>query len=111
MTRRTGSLHRDLQDKKIAGVCAGLARYFDIDTVLVRLAFVILVLVGGGGVLAYIVLWIVMTPAPRGYWDEIEAEPDVVKPVEAGPAEAGPTAAKPVEAEPTEAKPTDPHQA
>ena len=53
-------LMRDMQHKKIAGVCAGLARYFDVDVVLVRLIFLVLALSTGIGFIAYIVAWIVM---------------------------------------------------
>lgn len=45
-------------DKKIGGVCGGLAEYFDIDSLLVRIAFVILFLGCGTGLLAYLLLWI-----------------------------------------------------
>jgi len=44
----------------VAGVCGGLAAYLDIDPVLVRLAFVILLLASGIGFAIYLVLWIVM---------------------------------------------------
>jgi phage shock protein C len=59
-------LRRRLDNRVIAGVCGGLADYFGIDPILVRLAFVVITFAGGAGVLAYIVLWIVMTPAPAG---------------------------------------------
>lgn len=49
-------------DKKIGGVCGGIAEYFGIDSLLVRIAFIALVLGVGTGVLAYILLWIL---APR----------------------------------------------
>ena len=61
-------LMRDMQHKKIAGVCAGIARYFGVDPVLVRLIFLVLALSTGIGFIAYIVAWIVMPkqlpPAP-----------------------------------------------
>ncbi|MDO4217640.1 MAG: PspC domain-containing protein [Bacteroidales bacterium] len=44
----------------IAGVCDGIARYFDIDVVAVRLVFLLLLLFIGGGFLLYLILWIVM---------------------------------------------------
>lgn len=47
-------------DKKIAGICAGVARYLDIDTSVVRAVWALSVLVCGTGLLAYLVLWIVM---------------------------------------------------
>jgi phage shock protein C len=56
-------LVRSTHDKKIAGVCAGLATYFGIDPMIVRVAFVILALMGGPGILLYIVLWLVMPEA------------------------------------------------
>jgi phage shock protein C len=49
-------LYRSANDKVIAGVCGGLAQYFNIDPALVRLAFVVFALAGGASVLLYIVL-------------------------------------------------------
>ena len=51
-------------ERKIAGVCAGFAEYFDIDVTLVRVVWLIAAIFGGGGVLAYIIAWIVMPEAP-----------------------------------------------
>jgi len=48
----------------IAGVSGGLAEYFEVDVVIFRLLFVLLVLFGGGGLLAYIIMWIVIPPKP-----------------------------------------------
>ena len=59
-------LVRSSLDKKIAGVCGGLARYFDIDATLVRVVFVLLALFSGGGLILYIILWLVM-PASAEY--------------------------------------------
>jgi Putative stress-responsive transcriptional regulator len=42
-------------DKKIAGVCGGIAKYFGLDPTLVRLAYAILVVFGGTGILLYII--------------------------------------------------------
>ena len=54
-------LERSMRDKKIAGVCAGVARYFGADVTLVRLIWVVLVFVPPSiGLIAYIVGWIVM---------------------------------------------------
>jgi len=52
-------------DKKIAGVCGGVARYFDLDSSLVRALWLLCVLLGGTGLLAYVVLWIVMPLDPN----------------------------------------------
>ena len=54
-------LERSMRNKKIAGVCAGVARYFGVDATLVRLIWLVLVFVPPGiGLIAYIVGWIVM---------------------------------------------------
>jgi len=51
---------RSTSDKMIAGVCGGLAQYFGIDATIVRALFVFFSLWVGGGVLVYIVLWVIM---------------------------------------------------
>lgn len=53
-------LYKSATDKKICGVCGGVAEYFDIDPTIVRLAWVVFTLLGGSGVLAYIVAAIVI---------------------------------------------------
>ncbi|HEU5402908.1 MAG TPA: PspC domain-containing protein [Terriglobales bacterium] len=47
-------------DRKIAGVCAGVAEYFDLDVTLVRVVWLIVAFFGGGGFIAYLIAWIVM---------------------------------------------------
>ncbi len=59
-------LYRSRNDRMVAGVAGGLAEYFGIDPTIVRLAFVVLGLLGGPGVLIYIVMWIVVPEAPLG---------------------------------------------
>jgi phage shock protein PspC (stress-responsive transcriptional regulator) len=56
-------LFRDTDNAMIAGVAAGLANYFDVDPLLVRLAFVITTFAGGWGILIYLVLWILVPEA------------------------------------------------
>jgi phage shock protein C len=53
-------LIRSTVDRKVGGVASGLARYFEIDTTFVRLAFVIMALLNGMGVLFYLVLWLII---------------------------------------------------
>ncbi len=53
-------LYRSREDRIIAGVCAGLADYFNIDTTFVRLAFIFLFLVEGVGVVAYLIAWVII---------------------------------------------------
>jgi phage shock protein PspC (stress-responsive transcriptional regulator) len=57
---------RSSTDKKIAGVCAGLADYFDLDPTIVRVVWLLAILFAGTGCLAYLVLWIVLPVAPAG---------------------------------------------
>jgi len=59
-------LMRSSTDKKIGGVCAGLADYFDMDPTILRVIWLLLVICGGTGLLAYIILWIVLPIAPGG---------------------------------------------
>ncbi|MEO6734444.1 MAG: PspC domain-containing protein [Ferruginibacter sp.] len=51
-------LFRSENDKKIAGVCGGLANYFNLDPTLVRIIFIILFFAGGTGLLTYLIIWI-----------------------------------------------------
>lgn len=53
-------LYRSENDRIIAGVCGGIAEYFDIDSSIVRLIFIFLFIYGGSGILVYIILWIVL---------------------------------------------------
>lgn len=53
-------LYRSMVDKKLCGVCGGLAEYFDIDPTLVRILWVIFTLMGGAGLLAYIICAVIM---------------------------------------------------
>ena len=57
-------LLRSVADKKIAGVCAGLADYFDLAVTLIRVVWLLALLLAGTGLLAYIVCWIVIPVAP-----------------------------------------------
>ena len=56
----------DKKNKKIAGVCAGFARYLDTDVTLVRVLWLVAFLGFGVGLLGYIIAWIVM-PSDRNY--------------------------------------------
>lgn len=53
-------LLRSQQDRILGGVCGGLARYLNIDVVLIRLFFVVFTLVGGIGPMVYIIMWIIV---------------------------------------------------
>ena len=53
------TLMRSGRDKKIAGVCAGVANYFDMDPTIVRVIWGVLAFGYGAGIVAYIILWII----------------------------------------------------
>jgi phage shock protein C len=53
-----------MQNKKIAGVCAGFARYMAVDVVLVRVIWLALAFCGAIGLIAYIIAWIIMPKDP-----------------------------------------------
>jgi phage shock protein C len=53
-------LYRSEKNRVIAGVCGGLADYFNLDPVIVRIFAVLIALFGGSGVLLYLILWIVI---------------------------------------------------
>jgi len=60
MTNEVKKLRRSSSDKMIAGVCGGLGEYFDVDPLIFRLIFAVMIIFGGTGVLAYIILWILI---------------------------------------------------
>lgn len=57
-------LYRSRNNRLIAGICGGLAEYFNIDPIIVRLITLILVLSFGSGLVAYIIAWIVVPEEP-----------------------------------------------
>lgn len=57
-------LYRSRKDRMLGGVCSGLGTYFNIDPVLIRLAWVVGFFVGGVGFLAYIIAWIIIPEEP-----------------------------------------------
>ena len=57
-------LYRNKKEEKIAGVCAGLAEYFNIDVTIIRLIWVLFVLCAGSGILAYIACALVFPEKP-----------------------------------------------
>ncbi len=63
-------LYRSSKDKLLGGLCAGIAEYFDVDPVLVRIIWVILAFASlGTAILIYIILWIVVPRNPEHDWD------------------------------------------
>jgi phage shock protein PspC (stress-responsive transcriptional regulator) len=66
-------------NKKIAGVCAGFARYFEVDVTLVRVFWLAIALTTGVGFLAYLAAWIIMPSDPG-----LEMQMSVAPPPQAG---------------------------
>ena len=66
-------LRRSRRDRVLGGVCGGVARYLDVDPVLLRIAAVALVLSGGVGLLAYVIAWIVIPEAEPGEPESVAA--------------------------------------
>jgi phage shock protein C len=60
----TRKLYRSKTDRKLAGVCGGLAQYFNIDPTLIRVLFVVLAILGGSGLVLYLALWIIVPNEP-----------------------------------------------
>lgn len=57
---QTKRLYRSRSTRVLGGVAGGLAEYFDIDPIIMRLIFIGLVFIGGGGIIIYIIMWIVI---------------------------------------------------
>jgi phage shock protein C len=57
--------YRSKKDRVIGGVCGGMAEYFDIDPIIVRLIALSLVLSAGGGIIAYLIAWIAVPLEPE----------------------------------------------
>ena len=53
-------LYRSRKNTKIAGVCGGIAEYFNIDSNIIRLLAVLTVFFGGGGIIVYFIAWIII---------------------------------------------------
>ena len=66
-TKTTGRLHKSRKDRKIAGVCGGIAEYLNADPTIVRLVFALLCLGWGSGIAAYIVCALIL---PEGETEE-----------------------------------------
>ena len=61
-------LYRSGKDRILGGVCGGLGEYFNIDSVIIRLLWVLFSLAYGTGILAYIIAWIIIPRNPKHKW-------------------------------------------
>ncbi len=57
-------LYRSRKDRKIAGVCGGLAEYYSIDPTWIRLLFVLFFFAGGSALLIYVIMWLIIPIEP-----------------------------------------------
>jgi phage shock protein C len=60
----TRKLYRSKTNRKLAGVCGGLAEYFNLDATLIRILFVVLAVLGGSGLVIYVAMWIIVPKQP-----------------------------------------------
>jgi phage shock protein C len=60
----TRKLYRSKTNRQLAGVCGGLAEYFNMDATLIRVLFVVLAVLGGSGIVLYLALWIIVPKEP-----------------------------------------------
>jgi phage shock protein C len=61
---QTRKLYRSRTNKQVAGVCGGLAAYFNVDVTLMRVLFIVLGLLGATGIVLYIAMWIIVPQEP-----------------------------------------------
>jgi phage shock protein C len=52
-------------DRILGGVCGGVAEYFNLDPSIVRIGFVFVCLIGGAGVLLYLIMWVIVPPKSK----------------------------------------------
>jgi phage shock protein PspC (stress-responsive transcriptional regulator) len=57
-------LYRSRRQRMLGGVCGGIAEYFGWDPSLIRIGWIVLTLLGGSGILLYLVFWLVIPDAP-----------------------------------------------
>ena len=57
-------LYRSKSNRQLAGVCGGLAEYFNLDATLIRVLFIVLAVLGGSGVILYVAMWIIVPKQP-----------------------------------------------
>jgi phage shock protein C len=60
----TRKLYRSKTNRQVAGVCGGLAEYFNLDAALIRILFVVLAVLGGSGLVIYVAMWIIVPKQP-----------------------------------------------
>lgn len=75
--KKIKKLYRDPEDRVVGGVSSGLANYFNIDTIIIRIIFIVLFFGFGTGLIAYIILWII-TPSADSLTDKMQMKGEAV---------------------------------
>jgi phage shock protein C len=78
MSEEKNRLYRSRSERWLAGVCGGIGDYFNTDATVIRVLFVVAALILGGGLLIYLILWLI-----------IPLEPETVEAIEEAPADEG----------------------
>ena len=73
-------LYKSKKNKTIAGVCGGIAEYFEIDPVVVRLIFILFLFIGGSAIIAYIICAIIMPNPPEEHVESTDTKAPSPKP-------------------------------
>ena len=60
----TRKLCHSRSNRQVAGVCGGLAQYFNLDATLIRILFVVLAVLRGSGLLLYVAMWVIVPNEP-----------------------------------------------
>jgi phage shock protein C len=61
----TRKLYRSRSDRRLVGVCGGLAQFFGLDPTLIRVLFVVLAVLGGSGIVVYLAMWVMVPNQPE----------------------------------------------
>ncbi len=61
----TRKLYRSRSDRRLVGVCGGLAQFFSLDPTLIRVLFVVLAVLGGSGIVIYLAMWAMVPNQPE----------------------------------------------
>ncbi|MFC2037782.1 PspC domain-containing protein [Chloroflexota bacterium] len=72
MSEKVKKLYRSTKNRMLAGVCGGIGEYFEFDPTIIRVLFVLFSVFLGGGILAYIILWLVIPQEPEAAGDVAE---------------------------------------
>jgi phage shock protein C len=67
MSEGAKKLYRSTKDRWLAGICGGIGEYLAVDPTVIRVLFVLFSLFAGGGILAYIILWLIIPEEPESF--------------------------------------------